>query len=120
MKHSSQTKKIIEEVVKQKPKARWLFLTLTIKNVYDGEELDKSLRAIAQGFNRLVKYKKVAQNLIGFMRATEVTVNKIDNSYNQHLHVLICVEPTYFKNTENYITQKTMDCALEKSHEIGL
>lgn len=106
MKHSSQTKKIIEEVVKQKPKARWLFLTLTVKNVYDGEELDKSLRAIAQGFNRLVKYKKVAQNLIGFMRATEVTVNKIDNSYNQHLHVLICVEPSYFNSTKNYITQK--------------
>lgn len=106
MKHSSQTKKIIEEVVKQKPKARWLFLTLTVKNVYDGEELDKSLRAITQGFNRLVKYKKVAQNLIGFMRATEVTVNKIDNSYNQHLHVLICVEPSYFNSTKNYITQK--------------
>lgn len=106
MKHSSQTKKIIEEVVKQKPKARWLFLTLTVKNVYDGEELDKSLRAIAQGFNRLVKYKKVAQNLIGFMRATEVTVNKIDNSYNQHLHVLICVEPSYFNSITNYITQK--------------
>lgn len=106
MKHSSQTKKIIAEVVKRKSKARWLFLTLTVKNVYDGEELDKSLRAMAQGFNRLVKYKKVKQNLIGFMRATEVTVNKIDNSYNQHLHVLVCVEPTYFKNTENYISQK--------------
>lgn len=106
MKHSSQTKKIVAEVVKRKSKARWLFLTLTVKNVYDGEELDKSLRAMAQGFNRLVKYKKVKQNLIGFMRATEVTVNKIDNSYNQHLHVLVCVEPTYFKNTENYISQK--------------
>lgn len=40
------------------------------------------------------------------MRATEVTVNEIDNSYNQHMHVLLCVEPTYFKNTENYVNQK--------------
>src|SRR5690625_6347421 len=40
------------------------------------------------------------------MRATEVTVNEIDNSYNQHMHVLICVESTYFYNKENYITQK--------------
>lgn len=51
-------------------------------------------------------YKKVKKNLVGFMRATEVTVNDIDNSYNQHMHVLLCVEPSYFNSTENYITQK--------------
>src|SRR5699024_12501031 len=44
--------------------------------------------------------------LVGFMRATEVTVNNIDNSYNQHMHVLVCVESTYFYNTENYVNQK--------------
>src|SRR5699024_6423375 len=38
--------------------------------------------------------------------ATEVTVNNIDNSYNQHMHVLVCVESTYFYNTENYVNQK--------------
>lgn len=106
MKHSIQTQKIVAEVIRRKPKARWLFLTLTVKNVYDGEELNKSLSAMAEGFRRMIGYKKVKQNLIGFMRATEVTVNKIDNSYNQHMHVLLAVEPTYFKNTENYITQK--------------
>src|SRR5699024_12645795 len=37
---------------------------------------------------------------------TEVTVNNIDNSYNQHMHVLVCVESTYFYNTENYVNQK--------------
>src|SRR5699024_12665391 len=44
--------------------------------------------------------------LVGFMRATEVTVNNIDNSYNQHMHVLVCVESTYFYNNENYVNQK--------------
>jgi plasmid rolling circle replication initiator protein Rep len=29
-----------------------------VNNIYDGEDLGKSLKAIAQGFNRLVKYKK--------------------------------------------------------------
>src|SRR5699024_12499579 len=52
------------------------------------------------------KYKKINKNLVGFMRATEVTVNNIDNSYNQHMHVLVCVESTYFYNTENYVNQK--------------
>lgn len=106
MKHSIQSQKIIEEVMKRKPSCRWLFLTLSVKNVYDGEELDLSLKQMAQGFNRLMKYKKVSKNMIGYMRATEVTVNSTDNSYNQHMHALLCVDSTYFKNTQNYITQK--------------
>src|SRR5699024_9685638 len=55
---------------------------------------------------RMMQYKKINKNLVGFMRATEVTINNKDNSYNQHMHVLVCVEPTYFKNTENYVNQK--------------
>src|SRR5699024_11839964 len=70
---------------------RWLFLTLTVRNVYDGTELNKSLSDMSKGFNRMMKYKKINKNLVGFMRATEVTVNNIDNSYNQHMHVLVCV-----------------------------
>src|SRR5699024_6560432 len=82
------------------------FLTLTVRNVYDGTELNKSLSDMSKGFNRMTKYKKINKNLVGFMRATEVTVNNIDNSYNQHMHVLVCVESTYFYNTENYVNQK--------------
>ncbi|MVX20265.1 protein rep, partial [Escherichia coli] len=40
-----------------------------------------------------------------FMRSTEVTVNQNDGSYNQHMHVLLCVENAYFRKKENYITQ---------------
>lgn len=106
MKHGIQAQKVVAEVIKRKPKSRWLFLTLSVKNVYDGEELNQSLSSMARGFNRMMKYKKITKNLIGFMRATEITVNSVDNSYNQHMHVLICVESTYFYNTDNYITQK--------------
>src|SRR5699024_9873408 len=82
------------------------FLTLTVKNVYDGEELNKSLSEMAQGFRRMMQYVKVAKNLVGFMRATDVTVNEIDNLYNQHMHVLFCVESTYFYTKKNYNTKK--------------
>ncbi|HBI1409757.1 TPA: protein rep [Staphylococcus aureus] len=99
-------KSYAEQGIKKKPTVRWLFLTLTVKNVYDGEELNKSLSDMAQGFRRMMQYKKINKNLVGFMRATEVTINNKDNSYNQHMHVLVCVEPTYFKNTENYVNQK--------------
>lgn len=106
MKNSYQAQKVIEEVVKEKPKARWLFLTLSTKNAIDGETLEQSLKQLTKAFDRLSRYKKVKQNLIGFMRSTEVTVNKNDGSYNQHMHVLLCVESAYFRKKENYITQE--------------
>lgn len=118
MKNSIQTRKIVTEVVRRKPTARWLFLTLTLKNAIDGEHLDKSLREMAVGFNRLMKYKKVKQNMVGFMRATEVTVNEENGSYNQHMHVLLCVESMYFKNTENYITQKQWTSLWQKAMKL--
>src|SRR5699024_10333853 len=90
MKHGIQSQKVVAEVIKQKPTVRWLFLTLTVRNVYDGTELNKSLSDMSKGFNRMMKYKK----------------NNKDKSYNQHMHVLGCVESTYFYNTENYVNQK--------------
>lgn len=118
MKNSVQTTKIVAEVVRQKPKARWLFLTLTVRNAIDGEHLDKSLREMSIGFNRLMKYKKVQKNMVGFMRSTEVTVNEINGSYNQHMHILLCVESTYFKNTENYIDQKQWTSLWQKAMKL--
>lgn len=106
MKHGIQSQKVVTEVIKRKPNVRWLFLTLSVKNVYDGKELSESLSKMSEGFRRMMAYKKIEKNLVGFMRATEITVNPIDNSYNQHMHVLLCVESTYFKNTENYVDQK--------------
>src|SRR5699024_5075664 len=105
MKNSYQAQRVIEEVVKEKPNARWLFLTLSTRNAIDGETLEKSLKNLTESFRRLFKYKKVSKSLIGFMRSTEVTVNKNDGSYNQHMHVLLCVESKYFRGSENYISQ---------------
>ena len=106
MKNSYQAQRVIEEVVKEKPKARWLFLTLSTRNAIDGEHLNQSLKEMSQAFNKLKMYSKVKKNLIGFMRSTEVTVNEDDGSYNQHMHVLLCVENKYFRGSENYISQK--------------
>ncbi|EZW99166.1 replication protein, partial [Staphylococcus aureus 88088-2] len=55
MKHGIQSQKVVAEVIKQKPTVRWLFLTLTVRNVYDGTELNKSLSDMSKGFNRMMK-----------------------------------------------------------------
>lgn len=106
MKNSYQTQKIVEAVIQEKPSARWLFLTLSNRNSIDGATLEQSIKEMNKAFNRMFKYKKVAKNLVGFMRATEVTVNEKDGSYNQHMHVLLCVESKYFKGSDNYISQQ--------------
>lgn len=119
MKLSIQTTKVVTEVIRQKPNARWLFLTLTLKNVYDGQQLDNSLKEMAIGFNRLMKYKKVQKNMVGFMRSTEVTINSKDGSYNQHMHVLLCVESMYFKNSDNYIDQGEWTSLWQKAMKLN-
>ncbi|HGZ7055219.1 TPA: protein rep, partial [Staphylococcus aureus] len=40
MKNSYQAQRVIGEVVKEKPKARWLFLTLSTRNAIDGDTLE--------------------------------------------------------------------------------
>src|SRR5699024_8400461 len=50
-KHGIQSQKVVAEVIKQKPTVRWLFLTLTVRNVYDGTELNKSLSDMSKGCN---------------------------------------------------------------------
>ena len=58
MKNSYQAQKVIEEVVKEKPKARWLFLTLSTKNAIDGETLEQSLKQLTKAFEVLLQSQK--------------------------------------------------------------
>src|SRR5699024_4123335 len=59
MKDGIQSHKVVAEVIKQKASVRWLFLTLVGNNVYDGEELNRSLSDMAQGSSRMMQYKKI-------------------------------------------------------------
>ena len=106
LKHSNQVVQIINAAVKKHPKGRFLFWTLTTKNVFTGKELNAEISKMNNAFNLMMKYKKVQKNMLGYLKATEVTVNQKDGSYNQHLHVLVFVKSTYFSGkSDNYISQ---------------
>ncbi|MEY8735811.1 protein rep [Lactobacillus sp. AN1001] len=105
VKGSKQLEIILNEAILRYSNARFLFLTLTTKNVFGKENLRVELSNLAKGFHKLVQYKKVAKNLLGYVRSTEITVAD-DGSYNQHMHVLLLVSPTFFKGQQNYIEQK--------------
>ena len=105
MKYAYQTSRIVDEAIKQSPKGRFLFLTLTVKNV-EGEALNSTISQLTKSFDRLFKRAKVQRNLLGYLRSVEVTHNEDDKTYHPHIHVLMMVKSSYFKGKENYITQK--------------
>lgn len=118
LKHSYQSEIIIDKALEEYPNARFLFLTLTVKNV-SSLELNKTLSEMTQAFNRLKKRRKFEKNVLGFLRATEVTYNKKRDDYHPHLHVLLMVRSTYYKNKENYITHKEWTDYWQKSANLG-
>ncbi|CAD0139760.1 protein rep [Streptococcus thermophilus] len=105
MKYSYQTSRIVDEAIKQEPKGRFLFLTLTVKNV-EGKALNSTISQLTKSFDRLFRRAKVKKNLLGYLRSVEVTHNENDNTYHPHIHVLMMVRPSYFQSKKDYITQK--------------
>lgn len=104
LKHSYQASSVLNIAMTKYPKAQFLFLTLTVKNV-PGSELKESLTDLTKSFDRLFRRAKVKKNLIGFMRATEVTYSEERDDYHPHLHILLMVKPNYFNGSDNYISQ---------------
>lgn len=89
----------IPKIMAEHPKARWLFLTLTIKNC-DITELYSTLTHLNQSWQRLIKRKEFAP-VLGWVRSTEITRGKKDGSAHPHFHVLMMVPPSWF--TTKYV-----------------
>ena len=81
------------------PKARWLFLTLTVRNV-PTEALRATVQHMAQSWQRLTQRK--GWPAVGWVRALEVTRDK-DGNCHPHYHCLLMVKPSYFG--KGYINQ---------------
>lgn len=75
------------------PEARFLFLTLTIKNC-PVEQLRTTLKVMAQSWQRLIELK--VWPAVGWVRGVEITRGR-DSSAHPHYHCLLMVPPTYFQ-----------------------
>jgi hypothetical protein len=82
------------------PSARWLFLTLTVRNV-PISELRSQIRSMNEAWNRL-RLRQEFGAVQGWIRTTEVTRGR-DGSAHPHFHVLLMVRPSYFG--KGYVTQ---------------
>lgn len=86
--------KVLPKIVEAYPKHRWLFLTLTQKNV-EIKLLRETLKDMNNGFRRLSELKLFPA--IGWLRSTEVTKGR-DGNAHPHFHSLLLVPTTYFGN----------------------
>lgn len=116
MKYSYQTSLIVDEAIQRFPKGRFLFLTLTVKNVL-GADLNAELSNFAKSFDRLFRRAKVKKNMLGYIRATEVTRNDEREDFHPHMHILIFVKSSYF-NKSDYISQSEWVDMWQKSAKL--
>lgn len=92
--------KVLPRIVEAYPKHRWLFLTLTQKNV-PIEQLRETLVVMNKAFQRLIQRK--VWPAVGWLRSTEVTRGR-DGQTHPHFHCLLMVPSSYFSGRD-YLKQ---------------
>jgi plasmid rolling circle replication initiator protein Rep len=90
---------VLPKIVEQYPTHRWLFMTLTQKNI-PITELRSTLTEMNKSFKRMVGRKIFPA--IGWLKATEVTRGKYETAH-PHFHCLLMVRASYFSH--GYIKQ---------------
>jgi plasmid rolling circle replication initiator protein Rep len=90
---------ILPKIVSKYPTHRWLFMTLTQKNV-PITELRETLIQMNKGFKRMIERKIFPA--VGWLRSMEVTRGR-DGNAHPHFHCLLMVPASYFSH--GYIKQ---------------
>lgn len=105
---------VLDQVEKEHG-AKFLFLTLTMKNV-PGDQLGAALGELAQAWDRFLKQRQISRSVRGWFRAIEITRGdgrrKKDKGYHPHLHVILAVDPDYFsregRKSGKYLNQSDL------------
>ena len=102
-----QTNKIANIILEQLPTTRFIFVTFTVKNC-DADKLSQTIDMMNMGFKSLTNKskgvkitEKFKNNMIGYIRAMEVTYNQEKDTYHPHIHCIFAVKAQYF--THGYI-----------------
>ena len=99
--------KITDRIMEQDKSTRFIFATFTVKNC-DADNLSQTIDMMNMGFKRLTDKtkgvkttEKFKNNMLGYMRAIEVTYNQQEDTYHPHIHCIFAVKAQYF--TKGYI-----------------
>jgi len=88
------------DLVEQEHGAKFLFLTLTMKNV-TGPELGGALGELTDAWQRFLDQRQIRSTVKGWFRAIEITRNGM--YYHPHLHDIIAVAPDYFSRENRQV-----------------
>lgn len=86
--------KALPKLAESYPAARWVFLTLTVKNCAI-TDLRTQLSEMGKAWKKLLKRKEFG-DVLGWMKSLEVT-RGADGSAHPHFHCLLLVKSTYFQ-----------------------
>ena len=107
----SQVSQITDTIMERDDGTRFIFLTLTVRNV-EGAELDKAIETINKGWKYLTSKaqkfapaKKLQENLLGYLKAMEITYNRKADTYHPHIHAILEVKESYFAS-KNYMGRR--------------
>ena len=106
----SQVSAVTDAILAEK-KARFIFVTLTVENVRGEvlrdtiDRLNKAFTYITAKSRTFAPARKLKENLLGYMKAEEITYNADRDDFHPHIHAILEVRPTYFSG-DGYIKQK--------------
>jgi len=97
-----QVSKIVDVLMCQQPTTRFIFVTLTVPNC-TGQELTGTINKMNKAFTYLTSNRRtfapakiLKENLLGYMKAMEITYNQKTDTYHPHIHCLFAVKADYF------------------------
>lgn len=101
LKTAHQVRLIAHEALAREPGLRFLMFTGTIRNV-PGEELADTVSLLGRSFQRMVSGKRFGGRqyrgwLAGWFRALETTYNPDRDNFHPHVHALLAVRSSYWK-----------------------
>ena len=111
MKLYSQVSAITDTIMERQDGTRFIFLTLTVRNV-KGEELEGELKRLNDGWTYMTAKsrtfapaKRLKESLLGYLKAIEITYNRKQDTYHPHIHAILEVQQSYFQS-KNYIGRR--------------
>lgn len=114
----AQTNKVVDLILERQPGTRFIFLTLTTRNVKADdvlsapEVINAELDRYYTGFRRIFGTGKEVikeardfnKQVEGTIKYVELSFNDEEDSYHVHAHILLAVKPSYFA-PQHYLTQ---------------
>lgn len=101
MKWTAKFHQIIPKLEEAHPKTQFILMTLTVRNCQI-TDLRETIQGMNTAWNRMANRAFFKKQILGYIRATEVTRNADTNTAHPHFHVLLHVRNSYFAGT-NYI-----------------